>query len=36
MATVVIRGATTNMMDDLERAIDDAVNVVKAIVRVRV
>ena len=35
MATIVIRGATTNMMDDLERAIDDAVNVVKAVVRVR-
>jgi len=35
MATFVIRGATTNMMDDLERAVDDAVNVVKAVVRVR-
>jgi len=33
MSTIVVRGATTNLMDDIERAIDDAVNVVKAIVR---
>ena len=33
MSTIVLRGATSNMMDDLERAIDDAVNVVKAVVR---
>lgn len=32
-ATVVVRGATTNQMDDVERAIDDGVNVVKAILK---
>jgi len=33
MSTIVVRGATVNLMDDVERAIDDAVNVVKAIIR---
>ena len=32
-ATLVIRGATQNHLDDIERAIDDGVNVVKAITR---
>lgn len=32
-ATIVIRGATLNHLDDIERAIDDGVNVVKAIVK---
>lgn len=32
-ATIVVRGATTNRMDDIERAIDDGVNVVKSIMR---
>ncbi|GAA5900780.1 hypothetical protein JCM5296_004893 [Sporobolomyces johnsonii] len=32
-ATVVVRGATTNHMDDIERAIDDGVNVVKGILK---
>ncbi|KAI5807078.1 chaperonin Cpn60/TCP-1 family [Geopyxis carbonaria] len=32
-ATIVIRGATQNHLDDLERAVDDGVNVVKAISR---
>lgn len=32
-ATVVVRGATTNQMDDVERAIDDGVNVVKGIIK---
>ncbi|KAI8148929.1 T-complex protein 1 theta subunit [Fennellomyces sp. T-0311] len=31
--TVVIRGATQNHMDDIERAIDDGVNVIKAATR---
>lgn len=31
-ATIVLRGATMNMLDDVERAIDDGVNTVKAIV----
>lgn len=32
-ATIVIRGATQNHLDDIERAIDDGVNVVKALVK---
>jgi T-complex protein 1 subunit theta len=32
-ATVVLRGATQNHLDDLERAIDDGVNVIKAVTR---
>lgn len=32
-ATLVLRGATMNHLDDIERAIDDGVNVVKAITR---
>lgn len=32
-ATLVLRGATQNHLDDVERAIDDAVNVVKAITK---
>jgi T-complex protein 1 subunit theta len=32
-ATLVVRGATQNHLDDIERAIDDGVNVVKAITR---
>ena len=32
-ATLVIRGATQNHLDDVERAVDDGVNVVKAITR---
>lgn len=33
MATVVLRGATANHLDDVERAIDDGVNVIKALTR---
>ncbi|KAI5646020.1 TCP-1/cpn60 chaperonin family domain-containing protein [Phthorimaea operculella] len=33
MSTVVIRGATDNYMDDIERAIDDGVNTFKGIAR---
>lgn len=32
-ATIVLRGATQNYLDDVERAVDDGVNVVKAITR---
>ena len=32
-ATILLRGATANRMDDIERAIDDGVNVVKSIIR---
>ncbi|KAI6246872.1 putative T-complex protein 1 subunit theta [Erysiphe necator] len=32
-ATLLLRGATENHLDDLERAVDDGVNVVKAITR---
>ncbi|KAL9002722.1 MAG: hypothetical protein Q9188_004360 [Gyalolechia gomerana] len=31
--TLVIRGATQNHLDDMERAIDDGVNVIKAVTR---
>lgn len=30
-STIVLRGSTSNTLDDLERAMDDAVNVVKAV-----
>ncbi|CAG8449709.1 14263_t:CDS:10 [Acaulospora colombiana] len=32
-STIVIRGATQNLLDDIERAIDDGVNIVKAVTR---
>lgn len=32
-ATIVLRGATSNHLDDIERAIDDGVNIVKAITK---
>ena len=36
IATIVIRGATDNLMDDIERAIDDGVNAYKALTKVLV
>ena len=33
VATIVIRGATANVMDDIERAIDDGVNCFKSLTR---
>merc|ERR1719393_62897 len=30
VATIVVRGSTPNIMDDVERAIDDGINVVKS------
>uniref|UniRef100_A0A3Q2YQ88 T-complex protein 1 subunit theta n=1 Tax=Hippocampus comes TaxID=109280 RepID=A0A3Q2YQ88_HIPCM len=33
ISTVVIRGSTDNLMDDIERAIDDGVNTFKVLVR---
>lgn len=33
ISTVVVRGATENYMDDIERAIDDGVNTFKGITR---
>jgi T-complex protein 1 subunit theta len=33
LSTVIIRGATDNIMDDIQRAIDDGVNVFKQITR---
>jgi len=35
VATIVVRGSTTNIMDDVERAIDDGVSVVKSMTRDR-
>ena len=32
-ATIVLRGATANMLDDLERAVDDGVNVIKGLIK---
>jgi T-complex protein 1 subunit theta len=32
-ATIVLRGATQNFLDDVERAVDDGVNVIKAITK---
>lgn len=32
-ATIVLRGATPNALDDLERAVDDGVSVIKALLR---
>ncbi|KAG5437843.1 hypothetical protein PCANB_000558 [Pneumocystis canis] len=32
-ATIVLRGATQNYLDDIERAIDDGVNLVKAVIK---
>ena len=34
VATIVVRGATNNYMDDIERAIDDGVNTFKGISKV--
>ncbi len=33
LATIVLRGATKNLLDDLERAVDDGVNVIKALLK---
>ena len=32
-ATIILRGATANHLDDLERAVDDGVNVIKALLK---
>ena len=31
--TIVVRGSTQNILDDIERSIDDAVNTFKALTR---
>ena len=36
IATMVLRGSTDNLMDDIERAVDDGVNTFKVLVRVSV
>jgi len=33
MATIVLRGSTSSMLEDTERAIDDGVNTVKSLIR---
>ena len=33
VSTIVVRGSTENIMDDIERAIDDGVNNFKALTR---
>jgi len=34
ISTIVLRGATDNYLDDLERAVNDGVNTFKAVTRV--
>lgn len=34
ISTLVLRGSTDNLMDDIERAVDDGVNSFKVLVRV--
>jgi T-complex protein 1 subunit theta len=34
ISTIVIRGATDNYMDDIERAVDDGVNTFKGLTKV--
>ncbi len=34
IATIIVRGATDNIMDDIERAIDDGVNTFKSLTKV--
>jgi len=34
ITTIVVRGATENIMDDIERAIDDGVNNYKGLTKV--
>ena len=36
IATIVVRGSTENIMDDVERAIDDGINTFKTLTKVRV
>lgn len=33
IATIIVRGSTSNLMDDVERVIDDGVNIYKALTR---
>lgn len=33
ISTVVVRGSTDNIMDDVERAVDDAINTFKALTK---
>lgn len=34
VSTIIIRGSTENVMDDIERAVDDGVNTFKALTKV--
>lgn len=36
ISTIVLRGSTDNLMDDIERAIDDGVNTFKVLTRVSI
>lgn len=33
IATIVLRGSTNSMLEDMERVVDDAVNNVKAVIK---
>lgn len=36
ISTIVLRGSTDNLMDDIERAVDDGVNTFKVLTRVSI
>jgi chaperonin GroEL (HSP60 family) len=36
ISTLVLRGSTDNLMDDIERAVDDGVNTFKVLTRVSI
>jgi T-complex protein 1 subunit theta len=33
LSTIILRGSTTNILEDIERAIDDAVHVYRSLIR---
>ena len=34
ISTIIVRGSTDNVMDDIERALDDGINTFKALTKV--
>ena len=34
VSTIIVRGSTDNIMDDIERAVDDGINTFRTIVKV--
>jgi len=33
LSTIILRGSTKNILEDIERAIDDAVNVFRSVIK---